>query len=1021
MEDVKILEELIEIPTYRLGAADGEAALVKEFTPRNSHIYPYTTQEVITGEKELRKYRGIILENAYLKLTFLPEIGGRLYSAYDKVNNSELFYSNQVIKPGLFALRGAWPAVGVEFNFPNSHTTTTLEEISCRTRKYDDGSASVTMSDIEWTCRMGWSVEVKLHPEKAIIEMESKLYNPTDLPQRFYYWINAACPVYADTQFIYPRSTKRLYTHPPMDASRLGYVSYPVHEETDISYFKNIKQHFPVFAEKMDEDFYGIYHHNHKRGLVHVADHNLVRGRKLWMFGNARDGRIFIDLLSDKSADYCELQTGPFSLQSDYRMLEPGRIHVQKDFWFPVANTGGFNLATEQFAAMINIGKDTARIRFYAAVPVKNMKVAVVNDGTILDSKFFSARTGECVSLELSISKNADIHFLDDCGNVLAEFAGNPVSADESTTGNNPIVETACLRGRYKEEHGCREEAVKIYENDGEQELESKLSAARLMIECGLRDKAFTKLEEILKIARNNPEALIYYGRMQRGNGNMKKAGIAFSYAMDSNLFRDPAAFEIAVNSVCAKNYKRAASVLEEILRYGVRNPRFMALHALCKRKLKEDNKDYIEDADKLFHFTPLLLGEKYFTGRSNIAEFRANLELVFETACEYLNISEYEDAAEIISVQDSIDRQGYYLLAWLKSQNGDESGAEAALRSAYDVQWKSHFAFRNEMENVLRYAIGKKSDDSTASYQLGCLLAYKSRWEEAIPYWEKTKAAEEACAVRNIGLYYWKKKAELSIAAEYYRKAVRFPNVGIRTLMEADLLLEEVGRQPERLEVFEGKDDLVKKDSRLKLSLVKACLSNDMPEKAYSLLIKGNFCLCEGKMLSRGLYEAACEKLALRALADNKFSKAAEFYLEAAKYPENIGIGKPSGNKEAEWYFKAGTCYEKAVFPEKALESYRFGAVKGDFLDIDFSPLKNTIWEAEWENIDVRYWKNLIYRTGCLQNIKQDEDADKILFKIEGYLKFLVKSGRADNPETIFLSNEKDKLYGMASRHLIS
>lgn len=1002
MKEVKILEEFIEIPTYKLGAADGEAPLEKEFTPRNSPIYPYTTQEVITGEKELKKYRSVILENDYLKLTFLPELGGRLYSAYDKVNKVEIFYSNPVIKPGLFALRGAWPAVGVEFNFPNSHTTTTLENISCRIKKYDDGSASVTMSDIEWTCRMGWSVEVKLHPEKAVIEMESKLYNPTDLPQRFYYWINAACPVYADTQFIYPRSTKRLYTHPPMDASRLGYVNYPVHEDTDISHFQNIKQHFPVFAEKMEEDFYGIYHHKNMRGLVHVADHNLVRGRKLWMFGNARDGKIFIDLLSDENADYCELQTGPFSLQSDYRMLEPGRIHVQKDFWFPVANTGGFNLATDNFAAMIKIEENTAVIRFYAAASVENIKVAAVTGGTVGDTKIFSAKTGECLEIKLSVHDNDDIQFTDARGTVLAEFIRNPFSLDEPETDNTPAFEKNYLKGKYKEEHGCREEAMKIYESDEEKNIESSLSAAMLMIDCGLYDDASAKLEKFLKADRQNPEALVYYGRMQREKGNIMNAGFLFSHAMDSNLFRDVAAFEIAVNSVCVKDYKRALYVLEETLKYGVRVPRTMALYALCKRKLKEDNNEYIEETDKLFPLTPLLLGEKFFREKN----FSANPELVLESVCAYINVHEYKDAVELITAQENIDRQGYYFLAWLKMQLGDEAGAEDALRSAQIVQWKTHLAFRNEVENVLRYVIKKQPNDSTALYQLGCFLAHKSRWADAIPFWEKAKGPEEVYALRNIGIYYWKIKTELPMAIEYYKKAIKFSNVGSRTIMEIELLLEESGRYSEQLEVFDGKIDMLEKDSRVKLSMVRACLNNDMPEKAYSLLIEGNFCLCEGKMLSRGLYESACEKLALKALAVGKFKEAAALYLKAAEYPENIGIGKPSGNKEAEWYFKAGNTYEKAGLSEEASESYKRGAEKGDFMDIDFFPLKNMIWEADWEHIDVRYWKNLIYRAKCLKNIKQDAEADKLFLRVEEYMKFLKKTGRANNPETNILTS---------------
>lgn len=1007
MKKVEIFEENIQIPTYKLGPADSEATLEKEFTPRNSPIYPYSTQEVITEEKELKQYRSIILENDYLKLRFLPDIGGRLYSAYDKVNDSEMFYSNPVIKPGLFALRGAWPAVGVEFNFPNSHTTTTLEKICCNTKRYDDGSASVILGDIEWTGRMGWSVEINLHPEKAVIEMESKLYNPTDLLQRFYYWINAACPVYADTQFIYPHSTNRLYTHPPMDASRLGYVDYPIHEDVDISFFKNIKQHFPIFAEKMEEDFYGIYHHEHARGLVHVADHTLVRGRKLWMFGNARDGKIFIDMLSDTGEDYCELQTGPFSLQSDYRLLKPGRIYVQKDFWIPVANTKGFNLGTRDFVANIILKGKQANIKLYAATPLQDIKVIALSGSNVIDSKVFSTQTGDCIQIELAISENNEIHFLDATGRVLAEFTENIEFPVENEKDKEKIEKENYLKGKYLEEQGRSEDALRVYELDSKNNIESKISAARLMIGNGFYDDALSKLEEVLEIDQGNPEALIYYGRLLREQGNIHNAELVFSKAMDSNLFRDDALLETAVTSILTKNYFRAASFLEEILKYGAGNPRAIVLYALCKRKLGENNQEHINQAEHLFYYAPLLFGEKYFMEENSPVEFSENHEFILETTCEYIHLGEFEDAVKIISSQENIDRQGYYLLAWLKSLTEDEAGADEAIKSAQETEWKTWPVFRNEMERVLRFVLEKSPEDSTAGYQLGCLLAHNNRWEDALTFWEKTEGQEKVHALRNIGLCYWKKKTELSTAAEYYKKAVKFPNSGSRTLIEAELLLEKTCRHPERIELFNGKEEIIEKDSRLKLSMVKACLSNDMPEKAYSLLSNGNFCLCEGKMLSRILYEDACEKLAQKAFDCNQYEEAAEHYLKATEYPENIGIGKPSANKEAEWFFKAGKAYEKAKLEEKASDCFIKGAEKGDFLDIDFFPLKNMIWQADWEKIDVRYWKNLIFRGACLQIIEQQAEADKIFSRVKKYLDFLTETGRIDNPETVLLSTE--------------
>ena len=488
MNKVQIKNSEIIIPTYEVAMSDQEPPLINEMTPRGAPIYPYKTQEVISNKRIEKNYRTVLLENDYIKLTILPELNGRLYSAYDKINNNELFYANPIVKPGLFAVRGAWPAIGVEFNFPNSHTTTTMEEISYTTKEYHDGSASVIVGDIEMTGRMGWSVEIKLTPDSNSIAMESKLYNPTESPQRYYYWMNAACPCYRETEFIYPPSTKRLLTHPPMDASRLAFIDWPVHEGHKINHFKNINQHFPIFAEKMEDDFYGIYHHNKDYGLMHIADHNLVRGRKLWMFGNARDGKIFIDLLSEDSADYCELQTGPFTLQSDYRLLKPGRMYLQRDYWAPIANTGGFNFACREFGAKIDFDKEnrTAEINICGTTIMKNIKVIVSDNGKCLDSALFNAQPSVAHKLSLACSEKSEISFYDANGALLSMYKVNAIPDsinDLEASGFNSDHDF--LQGKYLEEQGRENQATDYYANAASDNLQAKLAEARLACKNG--------------------------------------------------------------------------------------------------------------------------------------------------------------------------------------------------------------------------------------------------------------------------------------------------------------------------------------------------------------------------------------------------------------------------------------------------------------------------------------------------------------------------------------------------------
>ena len=57
------------------------------------------------------------LENAYLRLMVLPQIGGRIHVGLDKTNDYDFFYRQNVIKPALLAWRdrgspAAWSLTG---------------------------------------------------------------------------------------------------------------------------------------------------------------------------------------------------------------------------------------------------------------------------------------------------------------------------------------------------------------------------------------------------------------------------------------------------------------------------------------------------------------------------------------------------------------------------------------------------------------------------------------------------------------------------------------------------------------------------------------------------------------------------------------------------------------------------------------------------------------------------------------------------------------------------------------------
>ena len=154
--------EPLVIPTYPVNAPDPNPSV--RTGRRRRRIYPYPMQDDLSAKKEDYSYQAVVLENEYLKLIVLPELGGRLYSAYDKAAGRELFYKSGSIKPALVALRGAWIAGGVEFNFPVGHHCLTHSPVDYRILEGEDGTASVCFGAIEQVSRMRYSVTISLKP-----------------------------------------------------------------------------------------------------------------------------------------------------------------------------------------------------------------------------------------------------------------------------------------------------------------------------------------------------------------------------------------------------------------------------------------------------------------------------------------------------------------------------------------------------------------------------------------------------------------------------------------------------------------------------------------------------------------------------------------------------------------------------------------------------------------------------------------------------------------------------------------
>ena len=337
---VRAWQDTVQIPTYAEGAANPNPPF--DLFSFGRFNYPYPIRDALTNARQPVRWRSLHLENEYLRLTVLPDLGGHVYSCLDKRNGREMFYANSAIKKALIGYRGAWAAFGIEFNFPVSHNWMSLSPVDFATVEEPDGSGSIWVGNVDQVYGAQWRVELKLEPGRAVLEQRTDLYNPSDARHRYYWWNNAAVQVWKDSRLVYP--TELMATHgftriEPWPIDRSGRDLSVISNQTDGP--------VSLFTHGTREPFVAVYHPHTQSGTVHVARPAELPTHKVWSWGYDRDAAEWRTALSDDDSGYVELQSGLFRNQETYGFLEPQESVRFSEHWLPVRNLGGITRASE--------------------------------------------------------------------------------------------------------------------------------------------------------------------------------------------------------------------------------------------------------------------------------------------------------------------------------------------------------------------------------------------------------------------------------------------------------------------------------------------------------------------------------------------------------------------------------------------------------------------------------------------------------------------------------------------------
>ena len=222
---VRVWEERVIIPTYLIGPPEPNPQFYFGGASQGAQqrIYPYPAYDNLTTEKVDKTYKMVYLENEYLKVGVLPEIGGRIFEAIDKTNGYNFFYRQHVIKPALIGLIGAWISGGVEWNIPHHHRATTFLPVQYTHRGNADGSKTVWVGELELRHRMRWAVGLTLRPGKSYLEASFRMVNRTPVPTSMLCFANVAVHVNENYQVIFPPSTQFGTDHAKREFTELAH------------------------------------------------------------------------------------------------------------------------------------------------------------------------------------------------------------------------------------------------------------------------------------------------------------------------------------------------------------------------------------------------------------------------------------------------------------------------------------------------------------------------------------------------------------------------------------------------------------------------------------------------------------------------------------------------------------------------------------------------------------------------------------------------------------------------------
>lgn len=994
-EAVQVTRELRTIPTYPPGRPEALPLFFEKRVYQGScgKVYPLPFIDKVGDTPEPRDYQVVTLENAYVRLELLPEIGGRIFKGQDKTcGDYDFFYAQDSIKPALVGLAGPWLSGGVEFNWPQHHRPGTYMHTDVHIEEEADGARTVWMSEVDPLQRMKGMHGIRLRPGSSVVEVRVRLYNATPFTQTFLWWANVAAAVHERYQSFFPPDVTYVADHAVRafssfpaannDYYGIDYAQRP--GANDLRWYRNIPVPTSYMICDTRADFFGGYDHARGAGFVHVADRHIAPGKKQWTWGSDRFGQAWDRELTDRGGPYIELMAGVYTdNQPDFSYLLPYETKTFSQYFWPIQQTGPVQEATTEAALQLTVDHAGAiEAGVLVSAPQRAARVELTAGGQAMAEAVVDLVPGAPWRWQGHLPPGSDagalsLRLCDAEGR--ERIAYSPATPEASrprrALAREPelpeamdSVEELFLTGEHLQQYRHPTRAPEPYWQEALRrdpgDTRSNLALGKTALMRGdfeVAEQHLTRAVERLTQRHPNPytgEAHYMLGVCLRHCGRDAAAYARLYKATWDGAWVAAGHYELARIDVRAGRLDRALEHLQRSLSADAQHSRARLLMAVVLRHTGRieaaltalDAVHALDPLDPWAHLETAFCAEAALGPA--LEHFRNDAQLALDCAYAYAGLGLWREALAILDAHDAAPQPQSpvphplqrspmtgFTRAWLLGQLGRAQEAAVALKDAATASPGYCFPTRLEEQQVLEWVL-ETHPCALAWYGLGNYAYDKKRHALAIHAWEQAVALDATCmpAWRNLGIACWNRLQAPDRARAAYLRALELEPQHARLWMEYDQLRKRLGDAPEaRLADLEARKPLVlsRDDTTVEYAaLLNAC---GRSEDALNLLTGRRFHPWEGgegKVVRQ--YTHARLALGRAALEKGDARGAREHFEQAMQTPENLGEAYHPLQAKAELNHCIGLARRACGDAEGARAAFELSAAEeSDFSDM--------------------------------------------------------------------------------------